>query len=275
MTLQSMTQRESRGGSMTVEKAIDLLEEIAASPEGVRNLDVARGVGLDKSTSHRLLSTLERRGLVHRDPHTKRFVLGPRLLQLATGSAISSTLLARPFLYELVALTGESAALSLLVDKTYACVDAVQAPHEIRFALELGRPYPLNAGATGKVLLAFNARARQRMFADDLPKYAPNTIVTKTELAAQLDEIGRTGVGCSEGERVAGGCSIAAPVVGRDGQAFAAIAVSSVGARLDLSALRGHTARIRALAAELSDVLTQQRPMAGDGERAADVLVGS
>ncbi|MQA04633.1 MAG: helix-turn-helix domain-containing protein [Streptosporangiales bacterium] len=249
-------QLESRAGSMTVDKAIDLLEEIAAAPEGARNLDVARGVGLDKSTSHRLLSTLERRGFVHRDPHTKRFVLGPRLLQLATGSAISSTLLARPFLYELVASTGESASLSLLVDRTYVCVDAVQAPHEIRFALDLGRPYPLNAGATGKVLLAFNARAEQRMLAGELPKYAPNTIVSPDELAAQLDEIRRTGVAGSEGERVAGGCSIAAPVTGSDGQAVAAIAVSSVGARLDLPALRKHVGRIRTLAAELSEVLT-------------------
>lgn len=249
-------QTEPRVGSTTVAKAIDLLEEIAATPEGVRNLDVARSVGLDKSTSHRLLSTLEQRGLVRRDPRTKQFVLGPRLLQLATGSAISSTLLARPFLHELVALTGESASFSLLVDKTYVCVDAVQAPHEIRFALELGRPYPLNAGATGKVLLAFNERAEQRMLAGELTKYAPNTIVSPDQLTTQLDEIRRTGVAGSDSERVAGGCSIAAPVTGWDGQAFAAIAVSSVGTRLDLDALRGYTNRITALAAELTETLT-------------------
>lgn len=241
---------------MTVEKAVDLLEQIAASPEGIRNLDLARDAGLDKSTSHRLLATLQRRGLVRRDPRTKRFVLGARLLELATGTAISSTLVARPFLYELVAATGESASFSLLVDGSYVCVDAVEAPHEIRFALELDRPYPLNAGATGKVMLAFNKMATARLLAAELPKYAPNTIVAPDELEAQLAEIRRSGVATSDSERVAGGCSIAAPVTfGGDGRAMGALAVSSVGARLDVAALAGYAGKIRTLAAELSELI--------------------
>ena len=63
----------SASGSRTVDKAIDLLEYVAAAPDGARNLDLARRSGLDKSTSYRLLSTLQRRGLVERDPHTRKF----------------------------------------------------------------------------------------------------------------------------------------------------------------------------------------------------------
>ncbi|MQA81562.1 MAG: helix-turn-helix domain-containing protein [Streptosporangiales bacterium] len=247
------TKRGGRSGSLTVEKAVDLLERIAASPEGIRNLDLAREAGLDKSTSHRLLATLERRGLVHRDPRTMRFVLGTRLLELATGVAISSTLVARPYLHELVQLTGESASFSLLAGGSYLCVDAVQAPHEIRFALELGRPYPLNAGATGKVILAFNRQAARRVLQGELPRYAANTIVSADRLKAQLAEIRRRGFASSEGERVAGGCSIAAPVPLSGDAAIGALAVSSVGSRLDLDGLSRHADAVRASAAELSE----------------------
>lgn len=246
------TMERARGGSQTVEKALDLLEELAGARDGVRNLDVARDLGLDKSTTHRLLSTLERRGYVRRDEGTKRFVLGPRLLELATGSALTSVLVARPYLHRLVQLTGESASFSLLVDRSYVPVDAVQAPHEIRFTLELGRSYPLNAGATGKVILAFHRAARERLLAGELPRYAANTIVSPRELSARLAEIARQGYAVSDGERVAGGCSIAAPVTLPDGTALGALAVSSVRARLDPDALVAYAPDIRSMAAECS-----------------------
>lgn len=246
-------ERGARGGSLTVEKAVDLLERIAASPEGIRNLDLAREAGLDKSTSHRLLATLERRGLVHRDAGTRAFVLGTRFLEMAAGAAMSSTLVARSFLHELVELTGESASFSLLAGGSYLCVDAVQAPREIRFALELGRPYPLNAGATGKVILAFNRQAARRVLRGELPRYAANTIVSADLLQEQLAEIRRRGYALSEGERVAGGCSIAAPVALPGEAAIGALAVSSVGSRLDLDGLSRHADAVRASAAELSE----------------------
>lgn len=248
-----MTEKLARGGSLTVEKAIDLLERVAASPEGVRNLELAREVGLDKSTSHRLLSTLERRGLLERDPHTRQYMLGSRLIEFATGAAINSTLAARSGLYELVALTGESAAFSLLVGTTYVCVDAVHAPHELRFALDLGKPYPLNAGATGKAILAFNRKAARRLLREELPGYALNTITAPRELVAQLTQVRKRGYALSDGERVAGGCSIAAPVVASDGSAFGAVAVSSVGSRLGVDALARFAPEVRKLANEYAE----------------------
>lgn len=245
--------QSTRGGSLTVEKAIDLLERVAAAPEGIRNLELAREVGLDKSTSHRLLSTLERRGLLERDPHTRQYVLGSRVVELASGAAINSTLAARAVLYELVALTGESASFSLLVGRTYVPVDAVHAPHEIRFALDLGKAYPLNAGATGKVLLAHNHAAARRMLTGELPRYALNTITEPARLRAELAKIRRRGYALSDGERVAGGCSIAAPVTDADGVAIGAIAVSSVGSRLDVGALARFSPQVRKLATDVAE----------------------
>lgn len=243
-----------------MEKAIDLLEQVAVSADGIRNLDLARQVGLDKSTSHRLLSTLQRRGFVHRDPRTRRFVMGRRMLELAAGAAIGSTLVARGLLHELVRLTGESASFSLLVHRSYVCVDAVQAPHEIRVALDLNKPYPLNAGATGKAILAFRPEVAARMLRDgELPTYGPNTIVSADELAGQLEEIRRAGFATSDSERIAGGSSIAVPVVVPDGPAIGALAVNAVNARLDVAALRRHASDVRALAAELSERII--RPM--------------
>lgn len=244
---------EDKNGSRTVDKAIDLLERVAAAPDGVRNLDLARQAGVDKSTSHRLLTTLQQRGLVRRDPQTRKYLLGPRLLDMVTGVPQVSTLLTRSLLYALVDLTGESASFSLLVDRTYVCVDAVQAPHEIMFSLTVGGRYPLNAGATGKAILAFNGPAAERLLDDELPRYAPNTIVDPDALKVQLAVIRSQGYATSDGERVAGGSSIAAPLLGDDGVAFGAVAVSSVSTRLGADALRRHEREIRALATDFSE----------------------
>jgi IclR family acetate operon transcriptional repressor len=239
----------------SLDKAIDLLIAVADRPGAAGNLELSRATGIDKSTSHRLLATLERRGLVRRDTATRGYRLGPGLIELALGNLVHPTLVARPLLQRLADQAHESAWLSLVVDETYVPVDAVHAPHELRFAPDVGRRYPLNAGAAGKAILAFRPELVARL-RDHLPRLTANTIASAAELDAELRRIRAAGYATSEGERALGGCSIAAPVLGRDGRSIGALSISSVCARCDRECLVRHADAVRAAAAELSELLS-------------------
>ena len=91
------------------------------------------------------------------------------------------------------------------------------------------------------------------MLSDELPEYAPNTITEPAELRAELAKVRRRGYALSDSERVAGGCSIAAPVTDADGVAIGAIAVSSVASRLGVGALAGFAQQVRKLATDVAE----------------------
>lgn len=246
---------EGRAGARTLEKGIDLLEILAGRPDGMSNLDLSRVAGIDKSTSHRLLTTLERRGLVYRDAATKRFRIGQGLVDLAAPTAMTPPVIARPVLAELVDRTSESATLSFVGELSFVTVEVAQAPHEIRFTPEIGRPYPLNAGATGKAILAFRPDLEQIAVQRGLAPITPNSITSPTVLAEHLEGVRHRGYAVSDGERVLGACAIAAPVRAH-GRVIGAITVSSVTARCDVARLETHAPAVLGAAAQLSAFLT-------------------
>src|SRR6266849_3508667 len=100
-------------GSRTVEKALEVLLELSRHPEGMNNLTVSKTLQLDKSTSHRLLTTLERKRMLRRDPLSRRFFVGYGLLQVALGPHTDLRLIARPMMQYLVNLTQETVSLSV------------------------------------------------------------------------------------------------------------------------------------------------------------------
>src|SRR6476661_7271976 len=68
-----------------VDRAAELLKAVANASAPATVLDLARSCGLNRSTAWRLLATLERQGLVERDPTTQRYSLGYAIYQIAAG----------------------------------------------------------------------------------------------------------------------------------------------------------------------------------------------
>ena len=118
---------------------------------------------MPKSSTHRLLSELAALGIVR---HTEdgRYSLGPRLLYWGEAAAETFDLraIAEPTMRRLRDELGESVHLYIRDEDTRICIAAVEARHELRPFIQLGRPLPLRAGAAGKVLLAFAEEDVQR-----------------------------------------------------------------------------------------------------------------
>jgi len=108
-------------GTASLEKAIDVLEAIADSGQGMGHLELAEKVGLPKTTVYRILSTLVARGLVRRDPMRRVYCLGARTIELSRKAYSMPDLVAaaRGELRSLRDLTGETTYLAALdvVDK--------------------------------------------------------------------------------------------------------------------------------------------------------------
>jgi IclR family acetate operon transcriptional repressor len=195
----------------TVQRAIAVLHELAASPVDLGHKDIASRTGINGSTVSRLLSTLVGDELVSRDEATGYFRLGPRLVELGNAALARVDIReqCRPHLEALTAATGETTTLSVPYREGTITVDFVQSPSSVRSVAEVGRPSVAHATATGKVFLAYTRSAAPSVLA----AYTDRTITDRGRLEAQIEEIRRRGWAQAVGEREIGLNAIACPVL--------------------------------------------------------------
>ena len=191
--------------SQTLDRGLRILEHLAAVPAAQPVAEVAAAVGLHRSIAYRLLRTLEDHQLVERDA-AGRYRLGLGVAALARGVRSDLQAAALPRLDALAAELGMTAFLVVRAGDEAVTVASVE-PHDTaaHVAYRPGTRHPVGVGAPGGALLGPQAPAP-----DD---------------REALAEARRLGWASSHGEVIPGLRSIAAPVLGPDGGARAAIAV--------------------------------------------------
>lgn len=199
--------------------------------------EVTVKLGLPKATVHRMLVTLADGGYLEQNPVTGKYRLGIRLFQLGylVHNRAELRLEARPYLERLCAETEESVYLSLLVGIHRVSIDKIDSPHPIRHDVPLGESLPLHAGASGKVLLAYQPPERLDYLLSRLrlEKLSTRTITDPEVLRRELAEIRRRGYACSRDERFVGSTAVAAPIFGLNGEVLAALGLAGPSSRLD------------------------------------------
>ena len=219
----------------SVARALALLDELGASPEGLGVNELARRIGVNASTASRLLATLERGRIVERPPGGGPYRLGLRLVALADGvlARLDVRDVARPRLRALVAATGETATLSVPGRGEAVTVDFVPAESSVVSVARLGRPSVGHATAAGKVVLAFGRDGdADGASSDDLARFTDRTIVEPDALADEVARVRARGWAQAAGEREADLNALAAPVFGRGGELVAVLGLQGPAARL-------------------------------------------
>ena len=154
----------------SVQRAFGLLEHIAAQPEGARLSDLADTVGLNRSTAHNLLASLEELGYITQDKKGAAYRLTAKLNQLLRLDAEAEQALRariRPALKTLSTTSGESTFLALVTGTDYLCVDAVQSDKPLHLAVKPGERKPLIGEALGHALLAADTHLANTVRAAD------------------------------------------------------------------------------------------------------------
>lgn len=215
--------------------ALDVLELLAeeGQPElGVSEL--ARRVGLSKTTVHQILGTLETRGCVLQNQHTGRYRLGWRLFELgrAVTRRVELVALAQPYLAVLSRETNESVQLGVLASSEVLYVAKHEPPRSVVIAAAVGRRLPLHATAAGKVLMAWSAPEKiAEMLKGPFQPYTPQTITNPSQLRAEVQRVRQQGYGICLTEYENDVNALAAPVFNFTGQCVAVISLAGPAVR--------------------------------------------
>ena len=209
----------------SVERAVALLEALAAARAPLGTNELARQTGINASTVSRVLATLLDAGLVEREPGGQRWQLGLRLVHLGNAALARLDLrdLARPLLEQLVRETGETATLSLPAQGEGVTVDFAPSPHSVSSRAEIGRASVAHATAVGKLVLAHTGGLAS--LNEPLERYTPRTLTTLAELEHAVAAVRAAGMAEAAGEREPGLNAIAAPVLADDGRLVAVLGI--------------------------------------------------
>lgn len=144
------------GGVAAVDRALMLLSAFRAGDRELTLATLAERTGLVKSTALRLLASLLHAGFVRRS-EAGLYALGPEIARLDGLFSASFTLEAdvMPVLAKLVAKTKETAAFHVRRDDKRLCLYRVDSPQVIRDHGRVGDLFPLDRGAGGRVITAF------------------------------------------------------------------------------------------------------------------------
>jgi DNA-binding IclR family transcriptional regulator len=215
-------------GTEAATRAADVLLLFLSSSTSLGVSEIARQLNLSKAVVHRILRSLLSRNLLVFDEGLRNYRLGPAAAALGARALRDFDLhqIALPVLRRLQLLTGETATVTALIGTFRVYLDQVLSLKEIKMVIETGRPFPLHAGSSGKVILAFAPPdLRQLILSKPLEALTPTTKVTRAQLEADLEQIRRTGVARSLGERQLGAGSVAGAILGYDGYATGSISV--------------------------------------------------
>lgn len=212
-----------------VERAFRLLDLLATSDAGYSLSELARQLGMSKSSAHGLLKTLESGGVVELDGE-RRYALGPRIYNLTQAYIRRSGLrrFAMPAMRRLAALTGETVFLGQIEPDGVRIIERVEEPGgraALRVSARRGDRVPLLAGAIGRAILASWPRERRASYlrAQTLPVFTAHSITDTATYLASVEETARAGVGVDREEYLTGVNAVAAAIHGLDGQLIALV----------------------------------------------------
>ena len=249
-------EREGMRTVQAIDRAAALLKAVAnaSSPATVREL--AHACALNRSTAWRLLATLERQGLVERDPTTQRYSLGYAIFQIAAGDNHDSLVRrAHPVLERLA--RGTRATVSLAVAKRFnlVYVDQVDEPRALS-PNWLGRSLPLHATSGGKAFLAWLPKEeRDAILTGRLKRFTSTTVTERRRLEQELAADRRRGYSACLGELEETLWGVSSAVLDRRGRPVAIVNVWGPSQRVPRQRLAGLGRQALRTAHEISAAL--------------------
>jgi len=241
-----------------VVRAFDILKLIARHPQGIGVTDIARQTNLHKSTVSRLISTLESVAAVERVPQGVEYQIKPDFLTffIQAGTPQSLLALARPYMLELSAATGEDVGLAVPDGDQALFIDQIQHNHAVQVRDWTGSRLALHLTAAGKVLLAHASETvRQAYLAQPLVANTAHTHTDPHHLAEALSQVQQQGYAWIFEEFVVGLNAVAVPIFNQQGTVVAAISIYGPSFRFPPPELQSH---INHLIINTGQKLTQQ-----------------
>ncbi len=228
---------EALSGTQSISRVFALLREVAEhNREGLRLTDIARQLGIEPPTAHRILKCLVQERALRRDGASKRYFLGPALFELglvATPRVDLRTLCA-PVLERLAEETGDMIFLTCRSGLDGVCLSRHEGKFPVKtYTLEVGMRRPLGVGAGSLAILSALPEAEIRaIVARNAPRLAEHDELTESALMSQVRRAQKLGYAVRELRGLGGVRTVGVAIRRGDGTPIAALSLSAIRSRM-------------------------------------------
>ncbi|WP_045392684.1 IclR family transcriptional regulator [Falsirhodobacter sp. alg1] len=244
----------------SVDRALRLLEALAACAGGARLSDLARHVGLPPSTAHRLLTTLQRRGFVQFDNARAEWHIGQQAFAVGVSFTRWQSLVATamPYLRRLRDMTHETSNIGVLDGAEVITVAQIESREIIRAIAAPGGRAPIMNSGMGKAMIAtWPDTAIEALVArQGLRPMTSHSLRNMDQVRAEIARVRTLGHAYDNEEFTPGMRCVAAAIHGPSGEVVAGLSVSALASRLPEKELPATGEIVKGLAQELTRKLS-------------------
>src|SRR6056297_4322629 len=249
---------ESSAGTMqSLDRALGVLTTVARQ-EGVNLTDLSLSLGIPTATTHRILTTLQKRDFVRFDEERQDWTIGIEAYRTGVAYLKRTNLsdAGRPVMRRLMEQTGETANLAVPDGAEVVFIGQVETGNPIRAFFPPGSRTSMHASGTGKAILAaLRPQALRTQLGNmTLTPFTASTHVTLSGLASDLHTIAERGWSHDCEERYAGMSCVGAAILNERGEPCAGISVSGPTGRFDDARIADLGQRVAAAAREISEL---------------------
>jgi DNA-binding IclR family transcriptional regulator len=195
-----------------VQRILAIFESFTPERSSLTLQEIADDIELPKSTTFRIVQSLEQAGYLVR-LQDQKYCLSFRITRLA--GLVKSTLgireIARPIVLELADATKETVSIHTVSGRNRVCIEAMAtAASPLRNVVQPGEQVPLLAGSASKVLMAYMPKSQLTPIVAAIARQAKRS---QSDLVDELGKIRRHGYAVSHGERLLGLSAVSAPIL--------------------------------------------------------------
>ncbi|GEP28587.1 IclR family transcriptional regulator [Cryobacterium levicorallinum] len=215
----------SVGGTETADRVADILLLFSQAEGALGGSEISRSLGLSKTVVHRILQSLNSRGLLQSAPDSPGYVLGSVVIGMGNKAwnQLDIRAVAGPILRRLRDTTNETTTLSVVSSHERVYLDQYESTQEFKMVVELGVRYPLHSGASSRAILAHLSDVYVHEAMKQLA--ALHSDFSEADYLATLASVRRNGYAMSLNERETGAAAVAAPFFDKAGIVLGCISV--------------------------------------------------
>lgn len=251
---------EMKGPIQSVSRAAAILRCFFSNSE-LSLQEISEQVGLHKSTTSTLVTTLKNEHFLEQDPKTSKYQLGMTAFLLGANSNINLSTIAQPFLMSLNGRFRETVNLAAPLGSDIIYLNKVDSAHSMRTCTRIGHCLPFYCTANGKIIFAYYPQESLDQIIEGLTmrKFTEHTISDRDRLRQELLEAKQNGYACDNEELEDGLCCYAAPIFDYSDYPAAAISVSGPCFRMGGSVREQIVSELQASAREITEMLVRSR----------------
>lgn len=217
-------------------RGLQIIEKLAEANGGLSITDLADHFEVDKGSISRLMQTLAHYGFAEKDKGSRKYISGPQIVRHSQTLLQRTSIrdIAKPYLKQLVDVTGECAHLAILVQGQAFYIDQEESQNALRVTTNIGSLAPLYSTALGKALLAFTNTA----IPEELTPFTMRTITDVSMLKRHIEIVRAQGLATDDEEWNLDVRCVAVPIFDYRDKCVAAIGVSGPTTRISLENLQ-------------------------------------